>query len=324
MRVLVTGGAGFLGSHLVRRLQGAGLEAVAPRRSQCDLTNQTEAARLFATVRPDLVFHLAAEVGGIGANRANPGRYWYANLAMGMNVLEASRLAGVGKLVMVGTICSYPSDTPVPFRETDLWNGFPENTNAPYGVAKRALITGAQAYRSQYGLNTVCLLPVNLYGPGDNFHPKASHVIPALIRRMSDAVAAGAHEVVLWGDGTPTREFLFVEDCAKALWLASIRYDSGEPLNIGSGREISIAELAAIIARLVGFRGRTVWDNSQPTGQRRRRLDVSGARAAIGFESKVDLEEGLGRTVAWYMATMPARERTASLTGPAVMGSAGV
>jgi GDP-L-fucose synthase len=322
MRVMVTGGAGFLGSHLVRLLRDTGRRPVVLRRSECDLTDQAEAARVFAKVKPELVFHLAAEVGGIGANRANAGRYWYANLAMGLNVLEASRLAGVDKLVTVGTICSYPSRTPVPFREEDLWNGFPEETNAPYGVAKRALITGAQAYRTQYGLNTVCLLPVNLYGPGDNFDPDTSHVIPALIRKMTEAAASGAPEVVLWGDGTPTREFLFVEDCAEALWLAAVRYNSGEPLNIGSGRELSIGELAAMIANLVGFGGRIVWDSTRPNGQLRRRLDVSAARAMLGFENRVDLEDGLRRTVAWYMATLGGTEaREAPVAASAATGA---
>jgi GDP-L-fucose synthase len=321
MKVLVTGGAGFLGSHLVLRLRHAGLQPIVLRRSQCDLTDQAQTARTFARMRPDVVFHLAAEVGGIGANRANPGRYWYANLAMGLNVLEASRLAGVEKLVMVGTICSYPSHTQVPFREHDLWEGFPEETNAPYGVAKRALITGAQAYRAQYGLSTVCLLPVNLYGPGDNFDPDSSHVIPALIMKMAQAVASDAREVVLWGDGTPTREFLFVEDCAEALWLASIRYDGGEPLNIGSGRELSIAQLAAMIAELVGFRGELVWDTTRPNGQLRRCLDVSAARAKLGFESSVDLEEGLRRTVGWYMANVEGRQRGGPKAAHAAMGA---
>ena len=301
MRALVTGGAGFLGSHLVERLRERGIEPVVPRSAEHDLTDPRSVDELFSDARPELVFHLAAEVGGIGANRANPGRYWYANLMMGANVLESSRRAGVGKLVLVGTICAYPKYTPVPFREDDLWAGFPEETNAPYGVAKRALLTGAQAYRDQYGLETIYLLPVNLYGPRDNFDLETSHVIPALIRRMAEARARGDGSVTLWGDGTPTREFLYVEDCATGLLLAADRYDGAEPVNLGTGEEISIRDLAGLVAELTGFEGELVWDTSRPGGQRRRRLDVSRAAELFGFEASTSLRDGLERTVRWYV-----------------------
>jgi GDP-L-fucose synthase len=301
VRVLVTGGAGFLGSHLVARLREGGLDPVVPRRREFDLTDRQATARLFAEARPELVFHLAAEVGGIGANRANPGRFWYANLAMGLNVLEESRALGVGKLVVVGTTCAYPKHAPIPFSEDDLWNGYPEETNAPYGVAKRALLVGAQAYREQYGLNTVYLVPVNLYGPGDNFDVETSHVIPALIRKMVEAREHGGEQVVLWGDGSPTREFLYVEDCAEALRLAAECYDGVEPVNLGSGEEISIRELATLVAELTGFEGPIAWDASKPNGQPRRRLDVSRAERLFGFRASTSLREGLERTVTSYL-----------------------
>jgi GDP-L-fucose synthase len=306
MNVLVTGGAGFLGSHLVARLREKGFDPFVARRRDYDLTDADDAARLFATATPDLVFHLAAEVGGIGANRENPGRYWYANLVMGLHVLEECRKASVRKLVLVGTICAYPKLAPVPFREEDLWNGYPEETNAPYGVAKKALLVGAQGYRQQYGLNAITLLPVNLYGPGDNFDLETSHVIPALIRKMVEAQAAGNREVVLWGDGSPTREFLYVEDCAEGLDLAAERYDAPEPVNLGTGEEIAIADLAEVVAELTGFDGEIVWDTSKPNGQPRRRLDTSKAEALFGFRARTSLREGIARTVAWYLGQVPA------------------
>ena len=302
MSVLVTGGHGFLGSHLVAQLRARGLDPAVPCRREADLTDADAVARLFGRVRPRVVFHLAAEVGGIGANRANPGRYWYANLLMGLHVLEQSRLAGVEKLVLVGTVCAYPKHTPVPFSEDDLWNGYPEETNAPYGVAKKALLVGAAAYRDQYGLDTASLLPANLYGPGDDFSLETSHVIPALVRRMTEAAEAGASEVVLWGDGTATREFLYVEDCAEALLLAAERDCGPEPVNLGTGREISIRELASLVAELTGFRGEIAWDPARPNGQPRRRLDVTRAERVLGFRARTGLEEGLARTVAWYRA----------------------
>lgn len=300
MRILVTGGAGFLGSHVVDLLRAEGEDPFVARRRDYDLIDPAATRRLFADARPEIVFHLAAEVGGIGANREHPGRYWHANLAMGLNVLEESRTVGVGKLVLVGTICAYPELTPVPFREDDLWAGYPEPTNAPYGVAKRALLTGAQAYREQYGLNAIYLLPVNLYGPRDDFDLRTSHVVPALIRKMLDARDAGAGSVVLWGDGRPTREFLYVEDCAEALVLAARRYDGPEPVNLGTGEEISIRDLAALVAEITGFAGEISWDVSKPGGQARRRLDVSRAEGLLGFRARTVLRAGLERTVTWY------------------------
>jgi GDP-L-fucose synthase len=301
MRVLVTGGGGFLGSHLVERLQAEGNDTFVARRSDYDLTREADAVRLFEDAGPELVFHLAAEVGGIGANRANPGRYWYANLMMGAHVLEQARLHGVGKLVLAGTVCAYPKFAPVPFREETLWDGYPEETNAPYGVAKKSLLVGAQAYREQYGTRAIYLLPANLYGPRDNFHQTNAHVIADLIRKMHDS----PDEVVLWGDGTPTREFLYVDDCVEGLLLAARHYDGGEPVNLGTGKEISIHDLAELVAELSGFEGEIVWDTSMPNGQPRRSLDASHARELFGFEARTTLREGLERTIAWYRTAAP-------------------
>ena len=296
MNVLVTGGGGFLGSHLVELLAADGHDVFAARRHDYDLTSMDDTARLFENARPEVVYHLAAEVGGIGANRANPGRYWYANLVMGAHVLEQSRIHDVRKLVVAGTVCSYPKHTPVPFSEDELWSGYPEETNAPYGVAKKAVLVGGQAYRQQYGLSTIFLLPANLYGPRDHFHPTNAHVIPDLIRKMVDA----ENEVVLWGDGSPTREFLFVEDCARGLVLAAEAYDGADPVNLGTGVETPIRELAETIAAVTGFEGEITWDTSMPNGQPRRSLDPSRAEKLFGFRAQVPLREGIERTVSWY------------------------
>ncbi|HVH50655.1 MAG TPA: GDP-L-fucose synthase [Gaiellaceae bacterium] len=300
MRVLVTGGGGFLGSHLVERLEADGHDVFVPRRVDYDLTRYADTERLFAEARAELVFHLAAEVGGIGANQANPGRYWFGNLMMGAHVLEQARLSNTRKLVMLGTICEYPKFTPVPFSEEDLWNGYPEETNAPYGIAKKALLVGAQSYRDQYGTNAIHLLPVNLYGPRDNFHPTNAHVIPDLIRKMHES----PERIVLWGDGTPTREFLYVEDCVEGLLLAAQRYDGAEPVNLGTGVEISIRELAETVAELSGFEGDIEWDPSRPNGQPRRRLDVSRAEELFGFRASTAFRDGLARTIEWYRTTI--------------------
>jgi len=302
VRALVTGGGGFLGSRLVERLEADGHDVFVARRRDYDLTSMDAAARLFDDARPELVFHLAAEVGGIGANRANPGRYWFANLMMGAHVLEQARLCELEKLVVAGTVCSYPKFTPVPFHEDELWNGYPEETNAPYGVAKKTILVGAQAYREQYGLRTAYLLPANLYGPGDNFDLETSHVIPALIRKMVDSKG----EVVLWGDGSPSREFLYVDDCVDGLVLAAERYDGAEPVNLGTGVETTIRELAETIAELTGFEGGIVWDASMPNGQPRRSLDASRAAELFGFRARTPLREGLERTIAWYRTQAPA------------------
>jgi GDP-L-fucose synthase len=300
-RVVVTGGAGFLGSHLVARLRTRDCaDLFVPRSAECDLVERGAVRRLYAETRPDLVFHLAARVGGIGANQRNPGAYFHDNLQMGVNVLEEARRANVPKVVMVGTICSYPKFAPVPFREENLWDGYPEETNAPYGIAKKALLVMAQAYRQQYGTNAIVLLPVNLYGPRDNFDLESSHVIPAMIRKCIDAQAEGRDEIVLWGDGTPTREFLYVDDCARGLLLAAERYDGPEPVNLGAGFEISMAGLANKIAELSGYRGRIVWDRDRPNGQPRRSLDTTRADRHFGFKSSTSFDDGLRQTIAWY------------------------
>lgn len=305
-KTVVTGGAGFLGRHVVGRLRAEGIEPYVPLLEEWDLTRADDVERLFAQTEPELLIHLAAEVGGIGANQANPGRYWYANLVMGANILEQSRLHDLHKLVLIGTICAYPKLAPVPFKEDDLWNGYPEETNAPYGVAKKTLLVGAQAYREQYGLDTIYLLPVNLYGPHDNFDLASSHVVPALIRKMIEAERSGAEEVVLWGDGTPTREFLYADDCAEAILLAAERYDGPDPVNLGTGSEISIRELAELVAELTGYQGEIVWDASKPNGQPRRRLDTERAERLFGFRAKTQLRDGLERTIAWYLESLPA------------------
>ena len=301
MRILVTGGGGFLGSHLVDRLRAGGEEPFVPRRADYDLTRWEDAARLYADAKPELVYHLAAEVGGIGANRANPGRYWYANLMMGAHVLELARQHGTAKVVLAGTVCAYPKFTPVPVHEEELWNGYPEETNAPYGVAKKSILVGAQSYREQYGTDAIFLLPANLYGPRDNFHTTNAHVIADLIRKMHES----PDEIVLWGDGSPTREFLYVEDAAEAFVLAGERYDGAEPVNVGAGKEITIRDLADLIAEVAGFSGEIRWDETMPNGQPRRSLDASRAKESFGFEAKTPLREGLERTIAWYRAQAP-------------------
>jgi GDP-L-fucose synthase len=304
-RICVTGGAGFLGSAVVKTLCNRGASNIfVPRRRDYDLTTMHGVERMFADACPDIVLHLAAVVGGIGANRENPGRFFYENAIMGIQLIEHARRVGTDKLVVVGTICAYPKFTPVPFSETDLWNGYPEETNAPYGIAKKALLVQCQAYREQYGMNAIYLLPVNLYGPGDNFDPRSSHVIPALIRKCLEAKRSGAGRLVCWGDGTPTREFLYVDDAAEAICLAAERYEGAEPVNVGSGVEISIRDLVMMIARLCEYTGDIIWDTSQPNGQPRRCLDTTRAEKCFGFRARTALEDGLAATIAWYRREM--------------------
>lgn len=310
--VLVTGGEGFLGRHVVRRLQTAGTNRVfVPRRVDYDLREKEAIDRALDWARPDVIIHLAAVVGGIGANRSNPGAFFYDNAIMGIQLMEQARRAGVQKFVTVGTVCAYPKLTPVPFREDDLWDGYPEETNAPYGLAKKMLLVQGQAYREQYGFNAVYLLPVNLYGPGDNVDPETSHVIPALIQKVLRAKERGDDHVVAWGTGSASREFLYVEDAAEGIVLATERYDGPHPVNLGAGREITIRELAETIARLCRFAGEIRWDTSQPDGQPRRMLDTSRAREAFGFQARTSFEVGLRHTIDWYTAALQERVRKA-------------
>ena len=300
-RILVTGGSGFLGSFVVEKLRARGYgDVIVPRRREYDLTREADVERLYADFKPAVVMHLAAEVGGIGANRDNPGRYFFANASMGLHLIENARKVGLKKFVQVGTICAYPKFTPVPFREDELWNGYPEETNAPYGIAKKALMVMCQSYRQQYGLNAIYLLPVNLFGPRDNFDLHSSHVIPALIRKCVEARDKGASAIPAWGTGKASREFLYVEDCAEGLVASMERYDSPEPMNLGSGREISIKDLTEMIARLSGFKGQIVWDPTKPDGQPRRCLDVTRAQKELGFTAGTSLEDGLSKTIRWF------------------------
>jgi GDP-L-fucose synthase len=304
-RVLVTGGSGFLGSHLVDRLRGLGADPFVPRRAEYDLTRQADVERLYGQSAPELVMHLAAEVGGIGANRASPGRFFYANAIMGVMMVEEARRAGVQKFVQIGTVCAYPKYTRVPFREEELWAGYPEETNAPYGIAKKALLVQLQAYREQYGMNGIYLLPTNLYGPRDNFDPATSHVIPALVRRMVEARRAGADTLQVWGTGNASREFLYVDDAARALLLAAEHYDGADPVNVGIGNEIRIRELVGLIAALVGYEGQIAFDSTKPDGQPRRSLDTRAALERFGFRARVPIREGLRSTVDWYLGAHP-------------------
>lgn len=302
-RVIVTGGSGFLGSFVVEKLRQRGCRQITiPRAKDYDLRDVAAIERLYAEAQPDIIIHLAAVVGGIGANLENAGRFFYDNAIMGLQLMEYARLSGVEKFIALGTICSYPKFTPLPFKEDDLWNGYPEETNAPYSLAKKMMLVQAQAYRAQYGFNAIYLLPVNLYGPGDNFDLETSHVIPALIRKCVEARENGRSEVILWGDGSPTREFLYVEDAAEGILLATEKYDGEQPVNLGTGEEITICELAQMIATEVGFTGQIVWDTAKPNGQPRRRLDVSRAKQLFGFEAAHSLREGLAKTVAWFIA----------------------
>ena len=302
-RVIVTGGAGFLGSFVVEQLRAKGCrQIVTPRTRDYDLVQMEAVRRLYTEANPDIVIHLAARVGGIGANQANPGRFFYDNLMMGSQLMEVGRQLALKKFVALGTICAYPKFAPIPFKEEDIWNGYPEETNAPYGLAKKMMLVQSQAYRQQYGFNSIVLFPVNLYGPRDNFDLETSHVIPALIRKCAEAHQAGRSEIVLWGDGTPTREFLYVEDAAEGILQASEQYDDSLPLNLGTGEEVTIKNLALMIARELGYQGRIVWDTTKPNGQPRRCLDVSRIKQMIGFQARHSLQAGLKKTIQWFQA----------------------
>ena len=302
-RICVTGGAGFLGQHLVRNLQSKGAHDIfIPRYPEYDLVKGEDIARMLADAQPDIIIHLAAHVGGIGANLARPAEFFYDNLMMGVQLMHQAWQRGVEKFVALGTICAYPKYTPIPFKEENLWDGYPEETNAPYGLAKKMLLVQSQAYRQQYGFNSIFLLPVNLYGPGDNFDLASSHVIPALIRKCVEAKEQGADEIVAWGDGSPTREFIYVEDAAEGIALATQYYNRSDPVNIGSSFEISIKELTELIARLTGFEGQVRWDTSKPNGQPRRKLDTTRAKEYFGFSAKTNFEDGLRKTINWYLA----------------------
>lgn len=306
-RVVVTGGAGFLGSRVVAKLRQRGCKDIfVPRSKEYDLRTLPAIIRLFEETHPNIVIHLAAEVGGIGTNREKPGEFFYNNLIMGIQLMEQARLVEVEKFVTIGTVCAYPKCTPVPFKEENLWNGYPEETNAPYGLAKKMLLVQSQAYRQQYKFNSIFLLPVNLYGPGDNFDPDSSHVIPALIKKCVDAVENGDGEIVCWGDGSPTREFLYVEDASEGILLATEKYDKAEPVNLGSGMEISIKKLVELIAKFTGFKGRILWDTTRPNGQLRRHLDTSKAEREFGFKAEMDFEKGLRKTIDWYIGNRKA------------------
>jgi len=308
-RITITGGRGFLGRHLVRALRERGYEKIlVADLPEYNLVRPGDVRRLYEEQEPEIVIHLAAKVGGIGFNLENPGSLFYENIMMGVQLLHEGCLRKIKKLVALGTICAYPKFTPVPFKEDDLWNGYPEETNAPYGLAKKMLLVQAQAYRRQYGMNAIFLLPVNLYGPGDNFDPRSSHVIPALIKKCVDAVQNGEPEIVVWGTGDATREFFYVEDAAEAICLATERYDGEEPVNIGAGFEISIRELVGLIVELTGFKGRIVWDRSKPDGQPRRMLDTTRAFKEFGFRARTDFREGLARTIAWYRESQAAAD----------------
>ncbi len=304
-RVVVTGGAGFLGSIVVEKLNARGCKEIyVPRSAQYDLVQMEAVRQLYHDAKPDIVIHLAAKVGGIGANQANPGKFFYDNLIMGVQMMEQGRLFGVEKFIAIGTICSYPKFTPVPFKEEDLWNGYPEETNAPYGLAKKMLLVQSQAYRQQYGFNSVFLLPVNLYGPRDNFDLNTSHVIPALIRKCIEAIQSGKDEIVVWGTGKPTREFLYVEDAAEGILLAAERYNKSEPVNLGASFEISIKDLVELIANLTGFSGKITWDISKPDGQPRRKLDITKAEKEFGFKAMIPFEKGLRKSAEWYIQSV--------------------